>query len=117
VDFSSDRLVERLHRLLLVLEDERTLVGDELPPLAVYDIAQKRWLLAAGVSLETLKKVEPGNAGSSAQFLIIIGSTTVPVESGDPTVLLKRLVEFARASPRAAQAAIVSNSSVNARVR
>jgi hypothetical protein len=116
VDFSSDRLVERLHRLLLVLEDERTLIGDELPPLAVYDIAQKRWLLAAGVSLETLK-VEPGNAGSSAQFLIIIGSTTIPVESGDPAVLLTRLVECARASPRAAQAAIVSNSSVNARVR
>jgi len=33
MDFSSsDRIVERLHRLLVVLEDESQLIGREMPP-------------------------------------------------------------------------------------
>jgi hypothetical protein len=97
VDFSSDRLVERLHRLLVVLEDERALLGAELPPLAVYDISQVRWLLAAGVPLETLKS-DPGAEHTSASYLIVFGSKTIPVQSADPSVLLTSLVDYARAN-------------------
>jgi hypothetical protein len=97
VDFSSDRLVERLHRLLVVLEDERTILGTALPPLAVYDISQRRWLLAAGVPLETLR-ADLAHAHFSAHYLIIVGSKTIPVQSADPAVLLTTLVECARAS-------------------
>jgi hypothetical protein len=97
VDFSTDRLVERLHRLLVVLEDDCARRGVEMPPLAVYDVMGSRWLLAAGVPLETLRS-DPCPADGHAQFIILAGSTIVPVMSADPAVLMTEFVQCARAT-------------------
>jgi hypothetical protein len=97
VDFSGDRVVERLHRLLVVLEDDCAARGAEVPPLAVYDVRATRWLLAAGVPLETLRE-DPCHGGGDAEFIILAGSTIVPVLSADPVVLMTEFVQCARAT-------------------
>jgi hypothetical protein len=97
VNISGDRLVERLHRLLVVLEDDCAGRGVEMPPLAVYDVRAGRWLLAAGVPLETLRE-DPCQADDDADFVILAGSTVVPVLSNDPAVLMTEFVHFARST-------------------
>jgi hypothetical protein len=88
----SDRLVERLHRLLVVLEDESHGNGSELPPVAVFDVRAQRWLLASGVSLATLRQ-PPAVADAAVRYLLIAGAITVPVCSSDDSVLM---AEFSR---------------------
>ena len=68
-----------------------------MPPMAVYDVTGSRWLLAAGVPLETLR-VDPCRADGDAQFIILAGSTVVPVISADPAVLMTEFVQCARAT-------------------
>jgi hypothetical protein len=97
VDFSTDRLVERLHRLLVVLEDDCATYEVEMPSLAVYDVKASRWLLAAGVSLETLRE-DPCAGDGAADFIVLAGSTIVPVFSADPAVLMAEFVQCARAT-------------------
>jgi hypothetical protein len=96
VDFSIDHLVERLHRLLVVLEDDWNLRGEEMPALAVYDVRAARWLLASGVSLATLRS-DPGRVDGAATYLILVGPETVPVYSIDPAELMAEFVQRARA--------------------
>jgi hypothetical protein len=97
VDLSPDRLVERLHRLLVVLEDDCAVRGVDLPPLAVYDVTAARWLLAAGVPLNTLRAY-PDAPDGAASFIILAGSTTIAVSSSDPATLMTEFVQCARAT-------------------
>jgi hypothetical protein len=97
VEFSSsDRLIERLHRLLVVLEDDWGPRRHEMPPLAVYDVPGRRWLLAAGVSLSQLRE-DPALAHSDANYVMIVGHRALPVRSADPTALMAAFARYARA--------------------
>ena len=88
----SDRLVERLHRLLVVLEDESRANETELPPLAEFDARARRWLLVSGLSLERLRE-PPEATDDGAHYLIVVGQSTFPVCSADDSALM---AEFTR---------------------
>jgi len=88
----SDRLVERLHRLLVVLEDESRLNDAELPPLAIFDARLRRWLLVSGVSVDRLRE-PPEATDDGAHYLIVVGEHTFPVCSADDSSLM---AEFTR---------------------
>jgi hypothetical protein len=99
VEFAIDRLIERLHRILVVLEDEAKAQGVELPPLAVYDVRGTRWLLTAGISLDTLRACESRDS-ETAEYLLITGSTTTKVHSRDPSDLLTAFASCARSTAK-----------------
>ena len=58
-----------------------------MPPMAIYDVRGSRWLLAAGVSLNTLRQ-DPTRKNTGADFLILVGPAMVAVYSADPAVLM-----------------------------
>jgi len=101
VQFSIDHLIERLHRLLVVLEDDCEARRVELPPLAVYDVSARRWLLAAGISLEELRGRAPLE-DEAAAYLIIAGPTTKRVLSLDSAELMTQFTACARVTATAA---------------
>jgi hypothetical protein len=79
VEFSqSYRLIERLHRLLVVLEDDWVLRRPQMPALAIDDVRDRRWLLAAGVSLSRLRK-SPALVNSDVQYIIVVGGVPSPL--------------------------------------
>lgn len=95
MQFSIDHLIERLHRLLVVLEDDCETRRVELPPLAVYDVAARPWLLAAGIPLEELRECAP-REDEAAAYLVIAGTTTTRVHSLDSAELMTQFAACAR---------------------
>jgi hypothetical protein len=95
MQFAEDPLSESLHRLLMVLQDEASAHGVELPPLAVFDVRTGRWLLAAGISLEDLRLVNASDQGAG-DYLIIAGTTRTSVASRDRSDLLAAFSRCAR---------------------
>lgn len=92
----SDRLVERLHRLLVVLEDESRANKSELPPLAIFDVRARRWLLVSGVPLDRLRE-PPEVDDDGAHYLIVVDSNAVQVCSADDSALMSAFTSSVRA--------------------
>ncbi len=89
-------MVERLHRLLVVLEDESRGDDSALPPVAVFAARARRWLLVSGVSLERLRE-PPEATDDGAHYLIVVGDDVVPVCSPDDSVLMAAFTKTLRA--------------------
>ncbi len=94
-------MVERLHRLLVVLEDESRASESHLPPVAIFDARERRWLLVSGVSLDRLRE-PPEATDAGAHYLIVVGEAVVPVCSAGDSALMTAFTHTVRAGVTAA---------------